>query len=464
MSSGLSASRPEGDERHGPPQYKLGLVTPERAEAGASPTSGPSVVADAVAVGAELLLDIGAPGHGGFCIARHEGRAVFVRHALPGEHVRARVTEVRSSYVRADAIEILTGSPDRVVPPCPYAGPGKCGGCDWQHATLPAQREIKSAVIAEQFRRLARLDVNPAVEPAPGTPDGLGWRTRVGFAVDRSGRAGLRKHRSHDLYPIDTCLIAHPRITELGIPQVRWPGAAVVEATASGTGDRAIVVEAKRGSRVSPQHADPAVAVGRRAGRAVAMGRGTSTVTERAAGRDWQISLTSFWQIHPAAADTLVEAVARFADVRPGDTIVDLYAGAGLFAGALLDAATGTARVVAVESSASAVDDARRNLGASVDVRGTAVEPGVVAALAAELEQIDVVVLDPPRTGAGAGVVADIAAAAPRAVVYVACDPAALARDVATFMSLGYTMRELGAFDLFLMTSHVECIALLTAT
>ena len=133
-----------------------------------------------------------------------------------------------------------------------------------------------------------------------------------------------------------------------------------------------------------------------------------------------------------------------------------------MFAGALVSAVGPAGRVVAIESSPTAVQDAAVNLAETVDIRRALVEPGLVGALAAELGRIDVVILDPPRTGAGRGVVEDIAAARPRAVVYVACDPAALARDVATFGALGYAMTELRAFDLFPMTAHVECVALLT--
>jgi tRNA/tmRNA/rRNA uracil-C5-methylase (TrmA/RlmC/RlmD family) len=427
-------------------------------------TSGGGEAAVSPAVGAVVELDVGAPGHGGFCVARLDGRAVFVRHSLPGERVRARITEVRPSYLRADAVEVLSASADRVPPPCPHAGPGRCGGCDWQHASLPAQRELKASVIAEQFRRLAGLDVAVEVEEVPGSPDGLGWRTRVTFAVDRHGRAGLRRHRSHDVHPIGTCLIAHPGIRELALTERNWRGAASVEALVSSGGDRAVIAEQARGQRLGPTRLDDGVTVARRTGRTVVVDAGSDTVTERAAGRDWRIGIESFWQIHPAAADTLATTVVEFAGVRPGETVLDLYAGAGLFAGALVGSVQPGGHVVAVESSPGGVRDASRNLAdEGVLVRRTVLEAGALPAIVNDLAAgaVDVVVLDPPRTGAGRGVVDDIAAMTPRAVVYVACDPAALARDVATFSAHGYLLDRMRAFDLFPMTSHVECIALL---
>ena len=172
--------------------------------------------------------------HGGWCVARpDDGPVVFVRHALPGETVRARITEVTSRLARAEAVEILAASPDRVEAPCPHARPGGCGGCDWQHAALPAQRALKAAVLRQQLRRLAGLDREVIVEPLPGDEEpgaGLGWRTRVQFAVRPDGVAGLRAHRSHEVVDVGECLIAHQGITELGLTTRRWPGTSSVEA------------------------------------------------------------------------------------------------------------------------------------------------------------------------------------------------------------------------------------------
>ncbi|MGO8896126.1 MAG: class I SAM-dependent RNA methyltransferase, partial [Streptosporangiaceae bacterium] len=172
--------------------------------------------------------------HGGWCVARpDDGPVVFVRHALPGETVLARVTEVTSRLARAEAVEVLAPSPDRVQPPCPHAGPGGCGGCDWQHVALPAQRALKAAVVSQQLKRLAGLDREVTVETLPGDEEpgaGLGWRTRVQFAVRPDGVAGLRAHRSHEVVDIGECLIAHPAITDLGLTALRWPAMASVEA------------------------------------------------------------------------------------------------------------------------------------------------------------------------------------------------------------------------------------------
>ena len=376
--------------------------------------------------------------HGGHCVARHEGRVVFVRHALPGERVRAVVTDGTSTarFLRADAVEVLQASPDRVPSRCPHAGPGGCGGCDFQHVALAAQRVLKAAVVSEQLRRLAGIDRVVELEPVDGDVDGLGWRTRERFAVDVDGRPGLRRHRSHRVVPLDGCPLCHPLVAGTGVLDRTWPGVAELE----------VAVSVATGEQVVLADGEPT---------------GRSRLTERAAGRDWRVTGGGFWQVHPGAADALVGAVRSLAAPAPGEHVVDLYAGVGLFAGALAQDVGPGGRVDAVESALGAVRDARRNLHdlPTVRLHHDRVDGWLRRG---EVARCDVVVLDPPRTGAKRDVVERIARLRPRAVVYVACDPAALARDVATFDRLGWQLAGLRAFDLFPMTHHVECVALLT--
>ena len=392
---------------------------------------GRSLVGERYEVRAERVA------HGGFVVARHFGVVVFVRHALPGERVVALVTEGQEGdrFLRADAVEVLEASPDRVAPPCPFSGPGACGGCDFQHVALPAQRALKAAVVAEQLHRLAGLTVEVTVE-AVGD-DGLDWRTRVQWAVTSDGEVGLRKHRSHDVVPVDDCRIAHPDLPD--VTDTKWPDATEVESIVSSTGQQLRLVTTADGTT----YAD-----------------GPHELTEQAAGRTWQVTGSGFWQVHPAAADTLVAAVLDGLAPEPGERVADLYSGVGLFSGVLAEAVGLTGHVVAVESDPVAVDDARVNLADLPHV--SVLADRVDRALGADVVGTrDLVVLDPPRTGAKRDVVAGIARLEPRAVAYVACDPAALARDVAIFAEHGYVLESLRAFDLFPMTHHVECVAVL---
>lgn len=407
-------------------------------------------------------LTVGPVAHGGHCVARLDGQVVFVRHTLPGEVVRARITEEAKGFLRADAVEVLTPAPGRVAPPCRYAG--VCGGCDFQHVALPEQRRLKAAVVLEQFRRLARLDLvelglDPVVEPVPGDRDGLAWRTRVEFAVDpASDRAGLRRHRSHEVVPIERCLIAAPGVSDAAVTARPWTDTTSVEVTETSHAEVVLTVlpaQAGRERRIV-EHV-------------------------RGLGADLALDARGFWQVHPGAADTFVRTVVGFLHPQPGERALDLYAGVGLFAVALAGAVGPLGQVVAVESDLRATAYARENLTAH---RQALVLDGRVDDLFGVVRHersggrnrgrrrprrgtrssllphtADLVVLDPPRIGAGANVVREITALRPRAVAYVACDPAALARDTATFIEQGYALADLRCFDAFPMTHHLECVA-----
>ena len=335
-------------------------------------------------------------------------RVVFVRHAIPGERVVVEITEGTDGdrFWRGDAVEVLSPSADRVAAPCPYAGPGRCGGCDFQHVTPAAQRDLKTTVLREQLLRLARLDegdplLATVVEAVPGDEDGLRWRTRQSYARTPDGRPAMRLHRSHDVIGVDDCRIARTDAREPA------PG----------------------------------------------------TVTEHVLGRDFTVAGDGFWQVHPGAPETLVTTVLQMLDPRPGERVLDLYAGVGLFAAFLADRVGPVGRVVAIEGDAAASALSEGNV-ATAQSLVECVAGDVMTVLATYQEPVDLVVLDPPREGARRPVVEQIVDRAPRAVAYVACDPAALARDLAIFAEHGYRAVALRAFDLFPMTHHFECVAL----
>ncbi|MFJ8013301.1 class I SAM-dependent RNA methyltransferase [Streptomyces sp. NPDC096339] len=426
-------------------------------------------------VGEEYEVEVGPVAHGGHCIARTaDGRVLFVRHTLPGEKVVAKVTEgeTDSRFLRADAITILSASKDRVEAPCPYAGPGKCGGCDWQHAKPGAQRRLKGEVVAEQLKRLAGLTPEEAgwdgtVMPAEGDKLPAGqvpqWRTRVQYAIDEDGNAGLRKHRSHSVELIDHCMIAAPGVSELGIEKQDWPQMATVEAiAATGSQDRQVVLTPRPGGRLPLVELDKPVSVLRVEEKDGGVHRvhGRPFVRERADGRTYRVGMGGFWQVHPQAADTLIKAVMQGLMPRKGEMALDLYCGVGIFAGALAERLGETGAVLGIESTKRAVEDARHNLADFPRVR---IEQGKVETVLPKtgITECDLVVLDPPRAGAGKQTVRHVAGLSARRIAYVACDPAALARDLGYFKDNGYRVRTLRVFDLFPMTHHVECVAIL---
>ena len=425
-------------------------------------------------------LEVGAVAHGGHCVARLDGRVVFVRHTLPGERVRARLTEAgeKDRFWRADAVEVLAASADRVPSRCAVAGPlvtddagravSGCGGCDWQHVSTSGQRGLLAAVVREQLARLGKVEVpDLVVEPVPGDADGLGWRTRVRFSVDDAGRTGLRAYRSHDVVRVEHCPIAHPDVDAVGVGTRRWPRTTSVEVVATSAGERLVVVEPDGpGRRVDVPPLPVEASLARRLPAGLERVRGRTWVAEQVvvdgAPRSFRVSGGGFWQVHPGAAQTLLDAVLETAAPAPGERAVDLYCGVGLFSAGLAPRVGLTGTVIGVESDPRAVRDARRSLHDLPNVR--LVEGRVEKVLRSEPDLLDgaaVVVLDPPRTGAGRDVVTAVTAAGPRAGVYVACDPAALARDVATAAGLGYRLAALRTFQLFPMTHHVECVATL---
>ncbi|MDX6356519.1 MAG: hypothetical protein QOF98_3422, partial [Streptomyces sp.] len=385
-----------------------------------------------------------------------------------------RVTEGEEGarFLRADAVQVLTAAKDRVEAPCVFSGPGRCGGCDWQHAAPGAQRRLKATVIAEQLSRLAGLTPEQAgwdgtVAPAPGDKVAKGevpaWRTRVQYAVDVDGHAGLRKHRSHEVEVIDHCLIAAPEVSELGVEARNWPQIASVEAiAATGSHDRQVILTPRPGGRLPIVELDRPVSVQRIGERDQAVHRvhGRNFVRERAAGRTWRVGDGGFWQVHPKAADLLVEVVMQGLMPRKGEMALDLYCGVGLFAGALAERVGERGAVLGIESGKRAAEDARHNLQ---DLDRVRIEHGKVEQVLPRtgISEVDLVVLDPPRAGAGHPTVRHLASLAPRRIAYVACDPAALARDLAWFAEAGYRPLSLRAFDLFPFTHHVECVAIL---
>jgi tRNA/tmRNA/rRNA uracil-C5-methylase (TrmA/RlmC/RlmD family) len=399
-------------------------------------------------VGRRCEAEVGPVAHGGHCVARVDGRVVFVRHALPGEQVMLEVTwDNGGSFCRADAVEILRASPDRVAPGCPVSGPGGCGGCDFQHVTPAAQRSLKSDVVAEQLSRLAGLEWPVEVLELPGGP--LRWRTRARLAVDDAGLPGFRAQHAHRVIPVDDCPITESGALD-GVLAPGYPPGGEVEVALDDEERQHVAVVAPRRS-------------GRRG--APSQVRGDGVAVQHAAGRTWRLSAREFWQVHRHAAEVLAETVAEFSSARPGSSAWDLYGGAGLFGSVLARQVGPDGSVVVVESARRSVEDGRRNLEDLAQVRFVVgrVER-LVPARRLRPARPDVVVLDPPRAGAGRAVVDGVAAAGPGRVVYVACDPAALARDVALFGGHGYRLADLRAYDAFPMTHHIECVALLERT
>jgi tRNA/tmRNA/rRNA uracil-C5-methylase (TrmA/RlmC/RlmD family) len=432
-------------------------------------------------------LEITGVAHGGVFVGRHEGRVVFVPDAVPGERVRVRLTDTaKSSFWRGEALEVLDPSPHRRahvwrqadidVPP-----EQRPGGADFGHIELSHQRELKRRVILDAFERIGGLDLPVTVDPpsadasrgaasAPESADGTGWRTRVSLHVDSAGRIGQFAARSHRVIPLESLPLATPEVEAAALALANGdPGRVDLVQPADG---RVRVLprperarqprDRRRTVRVSqkPRRADP----------------GHETVVERVGAREFRVDAGGFWQVHRLAALSLTGLVAAELDgvggVDPDAWHLDLYGGVGLFAATLGGLGGPSTRLTTVESDPRATEHAGENLAEWVGARAeTGRAERWLARLASDASTTDrerlsrgVVLLDPPRSGAGREVVESIAALGPAVVVYVACDPVALARDLATFRAAGYEASGVRGVDLFPNSHHVEAVATLTRT
>jgi len=394
-------------------------------------------------VGQRLTVDIEKIAHGGHFIARHESEngkkaVIFVRHAIPGEKAEIEITSTSANFIRADVVKVISSSPDRVQAPCTYAHRDGCGGCDFQHISIARQRVLKSEVIKEQFERIAKMDVSVEVEEV-GEP--LHWRTRVTATTDSNGALGFYSSRSHQVIPVKECLITLPEIGIAAMSAQKLSPDVRIEIAYSSEGERMVAEAPKSGDGKFRQNTGPAV------------------LHERVGEELLQVSQRSFWQGHKRAPEVLTDVVRDFAQIQEGENVLDLYGGVGLFTSACLKDVGTSGSIHLVEGSKDATADAKNNFAAHSNVE---ISTGDVAKIITRINRADLVILDPPREGAGKEVVQEIARISPRSIVYVACDPAALARDTAYLHENGFSLEKIRAFDLFPMTHHIESIALFT--
>ena len=433
--------------------------------------------------GTELVVEIGPIAHGGHFVARHEGRVIFVRHGIPGEKARIRLTDSGDSsrFWRADVVEVLEASPDRVQhfwKPADSAaawrrGGPPVGGAELGHVSLARQRALKAEVLAEQLKRLAGLDLPTEVEPVGSTNDdgGLGWRTRASFGVTATGKLGMHAHRSDVVIPVHEMPLAHPGINDLRLWDLDLTGIARVEVAVPANGSRPLVLLApEEGTSPKRLHSilsrmpqDISVASFDPTKGQVLQLRGRTWVQESAAGHEYRVTGEGFWQIHKDAPETLVSAVTGYLSgggyLQPGAAVADLYAGAGLFTAPLADAVGVTGSVLSVEGAPGTSRDARKNLHGEPQVE--IVQGRVERVLHQRARSFDSLVLDPPRAGAGKAVVKQLIETGPRAIAYVSCDPASFARDLGYFQRGGWRLEALRAFDLYPHTHHLETVGLL---
>lgn len=388
-----------------------------------------------------LTLTTTAAANGGSCVARHEGRVVFVRYALPGETVRARLVNAKGSYWNAETVKVLEPAPDRIESMCPIAGADGAGCCDLAFAEPSAVRRIKGAVVANQLARLGDyhwVEESEARAEPVGEGGATGWRTRVRLGISADGRAGFHRYHSAELVHRLDCGQLPAGMLD-GVAEARWPGGAELHVVLDDDGKRHMVVAGR--------------------GRKTTVTEGDYETVQRVAGRTWRVPATAFWQAHRDASALYSELVTRWAQLQPGMSAWDLYGGAGVFAAALAEAVGSGGSVLTVDTSRGASRSARSALADLGNV--TVVTDSVRRALAGQRTRADVAVLDPPRTGAGRDVIDLLAAAEVPRIIHIGCEAASFARDIGLYRDRGYAVEHLTVYDSFPLTHHVECVAVL---
>ncbi len=402
-----------------------------------------------IAAPAELVLSTGAAANGGSCVARHDGRVVFVRYALPGERVRVRLTAQKGSYWHADAVEVLEASPDRIDPLCPVAGVDGAGCCDLAFVEPGAARLLKAEVVANQLARLGHYTWDGVAEPV-GSGDPRGWRTRVRLGVGPDGRPGLHRYHSNDLVTDLRCGQL-PEGMLAGLDVARWRGCEQIHVAIDDDGNRLVGTTAR----------------GRRG---VKVTEGPGECVQRVGRWVWRLPLNTFWQSHRDSPELYSELVRDAAQGCEGARAWDLFGGAGLFAAALAEAVGERGEVSTVDTSRAASSAAKMALA---DVPGLQVisqsvrqfltgQSGTAQSGGAQSDGADIAVLDPPRAGAGREVIAALAGAAVSRVIHFGCEVAAFARDIGLYREHGYQVETIRVFDAFPLTHHVECVVVLT--
>ena len=397
-------------------------------------TAGPTALG-------ELTLTVGAPANGGSCVARHDGRVVFVRYALPGERVRARVTADRGSYWHAETLEVIEPSDDRRDSLCPIAGVQGAGCCDLAFVEPAAARALKGEVVSNQLARLGDYEWSGIVEPlSPVGP--TGWRTRVRLDVGADGRAGFHRYHSDELIGDLNCGQLPAGMTD-GLAPTTWPPGAQLHVVIDDDDQRHVVCTSRHGRRTSTEVVE-----------------GSYHGVQRVGRHSWQVPVTAFWQAHRDAARTYSALVSQWAHPDPGTTVWDLYGGVGVFAAVLADAVGEAGQVVSVDSSRAASRTACASLADLAQV--SVITDSVRRALTRQPRAADVAVLDPPRAGAGRDVIELLAAAEVPRVMHIGCEIASFARDIGLYRERGYAVDKISVFDSFPLTHHTECVALLT--
>ena len=383
-----------------------------------------------LAIGDILTLDIGNIANGGHFVARHDNQIIFVRHAIFGETAKVKVTAINSRFAFGDAVEILQSSKDRVTPPCQYAHPEGCGGCDFQHINYDVQSDLKKEVLKDQFKRITKIDILPEIIIA-NPSNGLHWRSRLNLAISENKKVGLRAHKSNSIIEIDECLIALKEINKSDIFRKKWENEENLKLSCSSNNE--INVSQFEKSILGPDK-----------------------LTENVDKNTYTISPKSFWQSHINAPGLLLQQVMTEANIQQDEIVCDLYGGVGLFTLPISKLIGKNGQVHLIEMNDTCIEDAN-NMFEHID--NVFIHHGTVEQKLGSVKKIDTIILDPPRNGVSKQVMNQMIEKKPHTIIYVSCNPSTLARDSKVLLDNKYSLNNIVGLDLFPMTHHIESVA-----
>jgi tRNA/tmRNA/rRNA uracil-C5-methylase (TrmA/RlmC/RlmD family) len=386
-----------------------------------------------LAIGDIITIDVGSIANGGHFIGRHNNQIIFVRHSLTDERANVKITAVNSKFAFGDAIEILKKSKDRVDAPCKYARPEGCGGCDFQHIDPIAQLNLKKIVIQDQFKQIAKIEINPEII-SKDSLEGLNWRTRLNLSISENKKLGLHVHKSNKIVEIDECLIAVDEINKSEIFNKKWENEDNIKISYSSENDMNI---SQLGKNIS----------------------GSDKFKEVVDDNKYYISPKSFWQSHKNAPLIILEQVLKFANIKEGEKICDLYGGVGLFTLPISKILGDNGEVHLIEMNRTCIVDANEMFA---DTKNIFIHHGTVEQKLGSIKKINTIILDPPRNGVSKQVINQMIEKKPQKIVYVSCNPSTLARDTKILTDNNYILTNIVGLDLFPMTHHIECVASFT--
>jgi len=405
----------------------------------------------------DLTLTVTGMAHGGDAVARHEGKAVFIPGAMSWETVRVTLVDERERFSRARLLEVLAPSQERVAPRCPHFG--TCGGCQWQYMGYPAQLREKREIVRSLLERTGG-QTEPDVREVVGMAEPWGYRNHVQLRRDDQGRIGYYAAKSHDVVPVDHCPLVHPLLDEMwGALDIDLPELQQIVLRAGlASGEQMLILQ----GRDEPPELSlelPISCLWQGQEGQVSVLAGDDCIHERLGSLQFRVSGPSFFQVNSEQAEVLIDVARRALALKPGERLLDAYCGVGAF---MLSLGQEASQVIGIESSPWALDDAAVNAQA-VDWRGdVALYEGDVAEVLSEQPMpCDAIVVDPPRSGLSREALESLVACGASRWVYVACDPASLARDVKRLAQAGYRLAHVQPVDLFPQTYHIESVALL---